>query len=345
LALKLLMTEGERRPDMLRQRVCAGVKQAYEFQRGAIGHHGVTALVNVSRGRVVLIDCIFSSVFKECIASSRQQRHGLFSNLLSLFEIGDSHDYVEETKPSPKRRRRSSRSSGRSSASSGVDLDMLSFASQILAHLPYSTAGDPLYIIHKITSIMTLQGAELLDLFASVLRPVGLSSSDEYDETNDVEDALERAAKTKFPGRTQEAMPLSSDKFERARFVLLCKSGAGLILLLRLKSFLRRLYNLSERRCIEYDPSAKEHAGGGGVSKSSSESTKPFTCKLPISVGDKQNNDDSLIRQYAEFRSLMRDEASMAGSPELGSDDDDDDDDDTGNAASKKRPAQEITSP
>ena len=33
LVRKLLIIEGEKRPDMLRQRVCAGVRQAYLFQR------------------------------------------------------------------------------------------------------------------------------------------------------------------------------------------------------------------------------------------------------------------------------------------------------------------------
>ena len=36
LALKLLMIEGEKRPDMLRQRVCAGVKQAFLFQKSVL---------------------------------------------------------------------------------------------------------------------------------------------------------------------------------------------------------------------------------------------------------------------------------------------------------------------
>lgn len=255
LALKLLMTEGARRPDMLRQRVCAGAKQAYAFQKSAYATKGtISAVVNVRRGRTVATECIFDSVFKEGVASIRKQRHGLFSNLLSLFEIGEENIDAEVSEnDTPRRRRRKSKSKA---AASIKDLDLLSFASQILAHLPYTAVGDPLFIIHKLDSIVTLQGAELIDRFASVLRTVGLGE-DALDELNVGEDALERAAKSKFPSRTNEATLLSKEKFDFARFTRLCNEGAALILLLRLKSFLRRLFNLSESRMQEYDPTAK----------------------------------------------------------------------------------------
>ena len=46
LALKLLVHEGEKRPDMLRQRICAGLKRAYYFQKRVYDENGrVTALV------------------------------------------------------------------------------------------------------------------------------------------------------------------------------------------------------------------------------------------------------------------------------------------------------------
>ena len=303
LALRLLMKEGEKRPDSLRQRACVGVKQAYEFQRAVYPEKNeVSALVTIRRGKAAKteIKCIFGSVFKECIGNSRKQRHGFFKNLLSLFDLNEGKQLQ-----SPGKRRKN----GRTDPSS-TDLALLSFASQILAHLPYSTAEDPLFIIHHIGSIVTLQGSQILDRFAALLRPVGLSSSDEYDETNVSADALERAARTKFPSRTQEARALGSDKFDMAGFLDSCRQAAALVLLLRIKSFLRRLYNLSETRCLEYDPSSKERPSDKGIARANI--SKPFDSSIPLGLRDSTKGVDknAIIRQYAEFRRLMRDENS-----------------------------------
>jgi cohesin loading factor subunit SCC2 len=291
LALRLLMTEGEKRPDAVRQQVCAGVKQAYAFQRAIYSKKSVSALVTVQRGKSADLECVFDSVFKECIANSRKQRHGLFRNLLVLFELGGANQ-----------------SNGKAQAFS-VEFPLLSFASQILAHLPYSTAGDPLFIIHHIGSMVTLQGAQVLDRFAGLLRPLGLSSSDEYDEANASADALELAARSKFPSRTQEARPMSSKDFDMRGFLELCSEAAALILLLRLKTFLRKLYNLSETRCLEYDPTSKDKIGEKGISKA--DLSKPFDASIPMAMHTQKAVDkDALIRQYAEFRILMRAETS-----------------------------------
>jgi cohesin loading factor subunit SCC2 len=302
LALRLLMTEGEKRPDALRQQVCAGVKQAYAFQRAVYSKKSsVSALIKVQRGKGTDLECVFDSVFKECVASSQKQRLGLFKNLLILFELSDVNQ-----------------SNGKARASL-IDFPLLSFASQILAHLPYSNAGDPLFIIHHIGSMVTLQGAQVVDRFASLLRPLGLSSSDEYDEANASADALELAARSKFPSRTQEARPMSSKDFDMPGFLELCSEAAALILLLRLKTFLRKLYNLSETRCLEYDPSSKDKIGEKGISKA--ELSKPFDASIPMAMHSQKAVDkDALIRQYAEFRILMRAETS-ADARASGSDD------------------------
>ena len=67
LALKLLIIVGEKRPDMLRQRICAGLKQAYSFQKLVYPHdvHGaprVTALLTRNEGPKIITDTIFDSV-------------------------------------------------------------------------------------------------------------------------------------------------------------------------------------------------------------------------------------------------------------------------------------------
>jgi cohesin loading factor subunit SCC2 len=304
VALRLLMTEGEKRPDMIRQRICAGVKKAYEFQRTMYPHKtSVSALVEEKRGRSVVHACIFDCVFKECIRSSRKQRLGLYDNLLSQFEADNSSSRSFGT---PKGARKKEIRS--------LDLDLLGFSAQILAHLPYNSAEEPLYIIYKISSVITLHGGQILDKLASILRPIGLASSDDLDEVNTSEDVLEKIANAKSPSRTQEGKLLNSKVADKEQFADLCRDGFALTILLRLKDFLRGMYNLSETRCLQYDPNAKDRIAEKGISKA--DARKLFDPNVPPDArkeNDKVIN-DTTIRQYAEFRVLMRKE--MAGNLE-----------------------------
>jgi cohesin loading factor subunit SCC2 len=314
-ALQLLMIEGEKRPDILRQRICAGVKQAYYLQRSInYERNDVSAVVPVKRGgrHHVEYDCIFSSVYKECIARNRKQRQGLYKNLLGLFDAEDSSS--DE----------SLQRIGKNSKKQDVvvkrrDIALLSFVAQVLAHLPYSTADDPLFIVYHLSSIVALQGPLCLDRFASFLRTHGLASDDALDENNVIEDALERAANSKFPSRTNEAQPLNSEKFDMQEFTDLCRDGTCLCILLRLKSFLCSSYNLSLMRCMEYEPNAKERIRDKSVLRATL--TKPFDVSFAsrVSVASSNIDDgetknvvdkDALIRQYAEFRRRMREEHS-----------------------------------
>ena len=156
----------------------------------------------------------------------------------------------------------------------------------------------------------------MVDLFSNILRPVGLASSDEYDDRNTSEDALERAAKSKFPSKTPEAAALAHQNFDTPRFIQLCQGAAALTLLLRLKRYLRLMYNLSETRCLEFDPNEKEKVGEKGINKSEAK----LSFNASVMGGE---NADCLIRRYAEFRHLMREE-SLVLSPGEGSDLDDD---------------------
>ena len=298
-ALKYLMLEGEKRPDMLRQRLCAGVKQAYLFQTSVYPElDGVSALITVRKDGNLQKECVFGSVYKNCISRNKKQRRGLFRNLLGVFD-------PQNLKTSGAKRVDASMAS----------LMLLSYTSQVLAYLPYSVASDPLYIIYYISSNIALQGADLLDNFAAFLRPYGLASSDELDEVNAEEDELEVAAKTHFPhpAKSVEALTKPTVNFDTLGFSKLCSEAGCLILLLRLKSFLRETYNLSEARCVAFNPDKKE-IGEKPISKSSTSSV--FDSKLQT-FSNRQRDSiegklDSMILQYAEFRRLMRSEVNNA---------------------------------
>lgn len=295
-ALKFLTLEGEKRPDMLRQRLCAGVKQAYLFQSSVYPElEEVSALITVRKDGSLQKECVFGSVYKNCIARNKKQRRGLFRNLLAVFDPQNLRNNEAEEVDS-----------------SMTSLMLLSYTSQVLAYLPYNYASDPLYIIYYISSNIALQGADLLDNFAEFLRPFGLASADELDEVNAEEDELEMAVK-RFSTHPAKNVPAFSKPFDKLGFAKLCSEAGCLILLLRLKTFLRETYNLSETRCIGFNPDKKE-VGEKPTSKSSTSSI--FDSKLPTyssSHGDESNDIlDAMIIQYAEFRRLMRSEVNNA---------------------------------
>ena len=187
-ALNLLTVEGEKRPDMLRQRVCAGVKQACMFQRHVYPTKETSALVKShTSSRRIEWSCVFDDVFRSTVLSSRKQREGLYRNLIAMFERVEPS---ENPPPSTKKKSRSRRSSILEESGVNADNALLSFAAQVLAYLPYTSSGDPLFIQHYITSIVALQGPQVLDKLAGFLRPYNLASQDVLDDNNAEEDAV-----------------------------------------------------------------------------------------------------------------------------------------------------------
>jgi cohesin loading factor subunit SCC2 len=333
LGLKLLMIEGEKRPDMLRQRACAGVKQAYLFQKLVYPDRAeVSALVDVNRNGKLQKECVLGSVYKECIQSIRKQRQGLFRNMLSLFSIETVEDRSETNG-------KKSKKAAKESTSQSTDLALLSFSAQVLAYLPFSAAADPLYIIHSISSMLALQGPDLLDRLASFLRPYGLASTDEMDENNLSEDNIETAARRNTPRHAKEITRLLEPDFDTKTFLELCCDAGLLTLLLRLKDYLKKCYNLSEIRCLEYNPDAKERMSEKMISRGNGSAV--FDAYLPLQQGDANAavDLDGMIFQYTEFRQRMRTEAST----DVRMDDDDDSEDEARaeNSSNKRKRDEE----
>jgi cohesin loading factor subunit SCC2 len=295
LALKLLINEGEKRPDMLRQRICAGVKNAFRFQQAVYPERETTAgMVRVDQGKTTY-ECIFGAVFKECIRNTKKQKHGLFTNLLGLFNTGEGDELAKKTK---KR--------------NTVELPLLSFTAELLAYLPYNTANDPLFIIYQIQSAAALYGGQHLDSMISFLKEQGFPI--DVNDENTEEDDLEIAAKAKHPSRSKQALLLNKRSFDILRFEELCETASSFILLLRLKAYLRTLYNLSETRCLVYSPEGLER----NFDKMASSITHMprFDSKITgffrnqfVNKDDPNEKDvdkDAVIMQYAEFRRLLR---------------------------------------
>jgi cohesin loading factor subunit SCC2 len=317
-ALKILMLEGEKRVDIVRQRLFAGVKQAYLFQKAVCPDiNEVSALITVQKEGGKEKECVFGGVYKECIASVKNQRRGLFRNLLHVF----NRDNVKK-----------------------IDLDLVSFTSQVIAYLPYGFPSDVLYVIYYANQTVALHGDALLDSLASLLRPYGLASEDALDEVNADEDKLEEAAKRHVPHHAKEATSLLEESFDTKEFTKLCTEAGCLILLLRLKTFLMQVYGLNEARCLEFDPQ-KKNVMEKSIARSSTSAV--FESKLPMqgmAMCDGNEYLDAAIFQYAEFRQLMRSDVAAS---HIEDDDDnvhksfvevlDDDDGETAYSAKRRR--------
>merc|ERR1711865_529159 len=264
-ALKYLMLEGEKRPDMLRQRLCAGVKHAYLFQVAVYPElEDVSALIIIKKDGGLQKECVFGSVYKECISKIKKQRRGLLRHLLNEFDTQSLKK--EDLKKNDLHKN---------------ELMLLSYTSQVIAYL----------------------------------RPYGLASADELDESNTEEDDLEVAVKDHYPYPARNIAVLSKKSFDQLEFSHLCSEAGCLVLLLRLKCFLKETYNLSESRCTGYNPDAKT-VGEKPVQRSSTSSV--FDSKLPIHIWNKnktqnkQDLQDGMIIIYAEFRRRMREEITQS---------------------------------
>ena len=280
-ALKLLVAEGEKRPDSLRQRVKVGCKEAFNFQRKAYPDKPITAVTEKKTASSSKIECIFDKVFIESIRSSKANRHGLFNSLLSLFEFDTDIDTKDK------------RNTGRARKL----LHLQAFAAQVLATLPYTDLSDALYIVYHINA--RLSDAEMFaEKMADFLRPHGLAPSDMYDILDDDEDAIEEAAKAKNPSKELEAMATSD--FDADVFADLCASASALVLLMKLKSHLVNAFSLKSERILAYNPSEKSRPHDKGHASSA---TSVFSIEKYVSGGSKI---EECIDRYAIWRQVTR---------------------------------------
>ena len=279
LALKLLLNEGEKRPDMLRQRICAGVKHAFSFQKAVYssddnGAPRVTALLTRTEGQRVVTETIFDQVIKEsAIRNKGAQRQGLLKGIISLFEKDPDSENTDADQ-----------------------LPLLAFASEILAHLPYTALNDPLFIVYHSSCITALDGQAIINQFAK------LTGGDPYDP-NAGEDDIELAVAKKKGRFDPKDYGLES---KSAEFGQLCINACRILPLLMLKNFLKKAYSLKETRISEYVPSEKERINEKGVSLS--ESVSSFSCQLDQIFDGEEINWKAAANIYTQFRILMRDQ-------------------------------------
>jgi len=303
ISLKLIIEENERRPDIIRQRLVAGVQRSFQFQRQMYpGRSYVTALVlrKCFDGND-LSECIFGQIFKDAIRNSRSHSTRILLSLLGLFTNTNKNSHNHASTPEGSHRQINSSDN---SDSFLCKIPLLCFAAEIVAHLPYNHLADVLFIVHQISGSISVDGNEFMMRFADFLQPYGLTNED-GDLTE--MDVIEKAASSKKPSTKKALKCMRNDDFDESKFANLCAEASALVLLLRLKLFLRQEYSgVTETRLREYLPNEKEKISDRGISAIVTNSM--FNANIPSSfkTDSKSFDKDALIRQYAEFRRLMR---------------------------------------
>ncbi len=135
-------------------------------------------------------------------------------------------------------------------------------------------------------------------------------SSDEKDQNDEC--MLECAAEKENPSKLKGLDVLRKTSFDISTFTNLCGEASALLLLLRLSNFLREAYSgVTTTRLLEYLPGEKERVADRGVTRVSN--IQPFNSYIPheshtSGIGRSATTSilDNSIRQYAEFRRLMR---------------------------------------
>jgi len=293
-ALSLLITEGEKRPEMLRQRICAGVKQSFLVQKQK-SSKPTAIMVDKSRENKN-VECIFGPIYKEMVRGNKSHRQSLFKNLLGLFDNMSKDDKKKE-KRDPH-----------------FHLSLLQFVAQVLAHLPFETSTEPLFIIYQISCIVSLKGTQIMDDLASFFQSTQLCMDE--DDTNTEADNIEMVLKCNDPAKNEILLKMNDKAFDLGTFSELVASASAITLVLRLKAFLRRVYALSEIRCMEYLPNEKIKGIDKGLS---------FPDQMPLfnstlkGFGSKNGSTNAafhFIEQYSEFRALMRQDISKRNNNE-----------------------------
>jgi cohesin loading factor subunit SCC2 len=286
-SVKLLMDECERRPELVRQLFCEGIRSSFFFQNKVYkGFYTPTVLI-MDKTEKNQRQCIFDQIYVEVIRSSRAYSTRVIKYLFSLF---DGHK------------------NGRGQSKEkyfSKSLTLLSFASEVLAYLPYNHLGDVLCILHTISSIVDLRGSDILSKLSEFLFSVGITNQKDGLNKRDI---VEKAASKKYPSKCNGLEALRNPDFDSENFIELCAEASSLTLLLRVGAFLRSSYaGATVARLSEYHPGEKERPSDRGVARLSNGASL-FSSQI-CGSGMKDCLDiDCAIRQYAEFCEMMREE-------------------------------------
>lgn len=208
----LLLVEEKGMSQFLGARLADGILMSCSFQETVFG--GASALFKEGDDGESDPSSVFGPLYMTCFRPARATRRRALQALVGLL--------LDPKQP----------------------CSIVAFVSQALAHLPYELQEEPLLVIHFISRHLSLHGGACEAALKHALRSSRVSIPNDEDEED--EDADVEEEKACMGGGDVK------DRREVAAMQDLCAQAAALAIVLRLKHFLKRVYSLSDTRCMHF---------------------------------------------------------------------------------------------
>eukprot|EP00731_Ephydatia_muelleri_P018474 Em0011g514a len=237
---------------IMQSHLIAGVKRSYMFLRLASSD-----LVRGCTEHPTASQSVLAHVYT-LVRSNKQHRRAFLKALLRHFEE------LEKT-----------------------SLEMLLFLSDNLAHFPYATLEEPLFVAHHIDVTLSVTGTTLLQSFNEAIWGRKESSNE------DIEDIHSLMLRDCNIHRLAEC----------------CYSSYGCFLLLLLKRHLQRCYALSDSKCQKYTPNESNKTYEKAVTKKCGISFDPNlvvdALKNDMLSKKQTKTKEEYLKTYLEFKQMM----------------------------------------
>ncbi|VVC44793.1 Hypothetical protein CINCED_3A008325 [Cinara cedri] len=183
-----------------------------------------------------------------------------------------------------------------------TNLAQMLYLADNLAYFPFQSQDEPLFIIHHINTMISVNGTNLLQNFREGLLPnpnTPLQSSNKIDGV--VEDEEDEDEETLI-----ERVP---DDITALQEVII--KSQGCLLLLVLKLYLKTVYGITDLKITQYSPSESSKMYDKNLSRKSNSKFNPkatiekLKYGLEINTEDLQKAKQDLINYYLELKHLI----------------------------------------
>lgn len=187
-----------------------------------------------------------------------------------------------------------------------TSLEQMLFLTDNMAYFPYQVQDEPLFIIHNIDIILSVNGTNLIQTFKEALLPLyGPHPEVHIDPMTGMarpvmEEDEEEDAETLLSRMPEDATPL----------VDCMTASQGCILLLALKNHLKSMYGFNDAKISQYSPSENSKLYEKAVTRKSNAKFNPQATLKKLSESRAEGNlslDErkQLISEYLEFKYLI----------------------------------------
>ncbi|XP_032230599.2 nipped-B-like protein B isoform X2 [Nematostella vectensis] len=201
------------------------------------------------------------------VRTSRQPRRSLLQALLRMFD-------------DPKQKSK---------------LDLLLYVADNLAYFPYAIQEEPLFLMHKIDTMLSVAGANVLQSFKEVMLPLQRKEDDAEPSNSVLEEEEDETVQS-----VSARIPPDTTAFQDH-----CVALQSCLLLLLLKEHLKELFGLSDSKCHKYSPSAPSKAYDKTVTRKPGIVFNPEQVVEYVTNPKRERTNDELAHQYCEFKNMM----------------------------------------